>query len=319
MTTDHAPAALAAIDEWERELTSLGRRHIRSAKSTTGHVRKVLAEVAGVLGFELETLPLDRVTRRHLVNAVTLHSQHLAVASVESRVSALRSFFRWATDCEYVTESPAATIRPPRRSRPLPRPLTLDECNSIVAATKYSEAPERDRALLLFVMLTGCRLAEAAGMTLDRLTRDADGNLTGATVMGKGSKERWLPFPSAYVPVLEDWLEHRESYLERTGDVTNGLWVQKRRGQDSPMLTYVAMSKRFKRMMTLGGVTRKGVRVHALRHTFASESLRSRAYNPRELMEQLGHADLRTLQRYTQVGQEDLRKAVDAHPLVGLV
>ncbi|MGI8793316.1 MAG: tyrosine-type recombinase/integrase, partial [Acidimicrobiales bacterium] len=144
-------------------------------------------------------------------------------------------------------------------------------------------------------------------------------------VVGKGNKERELAVPPLVAEALDDYLPTRKACLDRLGVEAETVLISTRSrpvkdrsgrvvGQtvDNPVR---AVSYAVDRILKRAGAKRQGVRVHALRHTFASVGLHEGILNLRELQAALGHASLSTTERYTHVGDDALAAGMRAHPL----
>src|SRR6202162_2075851 len=140
--------------------------------------------------------------RSHLAS---LHRGGLANRSLSRHLSTLRSFFRWACRQGYLAKSPARGLPAPRVPKSLPRAMTLADTDSLLDAPEEGSFPERDRALFELLYATGLRLSEAAGLDLE----DVDSSARMARVVGKGGKERIVPFGEEAEASLRDYLPHR--------------------------------------------------------------------------------------------------------------
>jgi site-specific recombinase XerD len=176
-------------------------------------------------------------------------------------------------------------------------------------------------ALINVALGCGPRLAELAGIQLDSIAGTPP---TAITVLGKGSKERRLALNPLTGATLEEYLDERTDRLRRLAVKEDALWVAVRprrtgRAGGNPTwtiaLTRHGIAEVISRCLEEAGLRRPGVRVHALRHTFATLALTSRAYTLRELQEAMGHESLATTGRYLKVTDDDLVRAATAHPL----
>jgi len=155
----------------------------------------------------------------------------------------------------------------------------------------------RDTAILELLYASGLRVSELTGLDLDDVERGA----RTVRVLGKGRKERIVPFGSKAAHALDAWIERRGA---QAGPLFPG-----RRGRMTPRAVYSVVRAAARR----AGITRK-VSPHTLRHTFATHLLDGGA-DLRAIQELLGHSRLSTTQRYTHVGAEHLLKVYDAaHP-----
>jgi site-specific recombinase XerD len=244
-------------------------------------------------------------------------------ATVARRVAALRTFFAWCYDHDLIAADPAAKLKTPKRRKRLPKALpetaavqALDQAGS---STRW---PERDQLIVALALACGLRLDEVANLRVDQLVGDGPDFLV---VRGKGDKERRLGVPPVVQEALAAYLPTRAAMLDRLGlDAETVIIssrpraVKDRRGNvvastvESSRETVAYVVDRLLRQL---GVRQAQVRVHALRHTFATLGLQAGALNLRQLQAALGHASLATTQLYTEVADDDLAQAMASHPL----
>jgi len=248
---------------------------------------------------EIEMGKVDRWTLRKYLSS--LHRKNKK-SSIARKISTLRSFFKYLVREQRVTANPAKSVSTPKREKPLPSTLTVDEAFRLVEspmeAGKGQQA--RDRAILELLYSSGIRVSEMVGLNLNQL----DMELGIVKVMGKRRKER-------IVPVGSKAIEAVNAYVEERG-VVNGedpLFINSRGGR----LTARSVGRLVKTYTMRSGIFRK-ISPHSLRHTFATHLLDSGA-DIREIQEMLGHASLSTTQRYTHLTMGKLMEVYDkAHP-----
>ena len=228
-----------------------------------------------------------------------LHARGLAPASVARKLAAVRSCYRFLVRRGVVEGNPAREARSPRQPRKLVSFLPIDEATQLVDGRALGGASrERDRAILEILYASGLRVSELAGLDLD----DVDRTERTLRVLGKGRKERIVPYGGAAARALETWLGER-------GEADGALFTNARGGR----LTVRSVHTIVRRSARAAGITRR-VSPHTLRHTFATHLLDGGA-DLRAIQELLGHSRLSTTQRYTHVGAEQLMKVYDrAHP-----
>jgi integrase/recombinase XerD len=226
-------------------------------------------------------------------------------ATVHRKAACLRSFYRHLRR-EGVRESdPTAQLASPRRGRKLPRVLSRDEVNKLLAAPKGTEPVAlRDRALLETMYACGLRASEAIGLELTDLDLQA-GVLR---ARGKGSKERVVPVGRAATKALELYLARGRPKLVGHEEEVH-LFVNFRGGG----LTRQGLYKIVRRHATTAGLADR-MSPHTLRHTFATHLLAG-GCDLRSVQEMLGHADVATTQLYTHLSSERLKDVYfKAHP-----
>ena len=245
--------------------------------------------------------------RSHLAS---LHRGHLGNRSLSRHLSTLRSFFRWACRQGHLAKSPARGLPAPRVAKTLPRALTLADTDALLDAPEDGPFPERDGALFELLYAAGLRVSEAAGLDL----QDVDFSARLARVMGKGGKERIVPFGEEAEAALRAYLPGRAALRHAFDDADAGageepLFVNMRGGR----LTTRSMARLLKRRLRAAGLSAE-LSPHALRHTFATHLLSAGA-DLRSIQELLGHASLSTTQKYTHLDAARLREVYRrAHP-----
>ncbi|MCQ2982496.1 MAG: tyrosine recombinase [Treponemataceae bacterium] len=214
--------------------------------------------------------------------------------TIAKDMSALRSFGTFLCRNQVWEENQALLLEKPHVKRTLPRVLSIEQVDALLAAIDTSEPLGiRDRALFELIYSSGLRISEASGLRLDNVHLDENV----LWVLGKGDKERMVPFGDDARFWLKRWLTEA-----RPGIVKNALvpWVFV--NYQGKQLSRKGIWKRFQDLEALSGVTAK---VHTLRHSFATHLLSGGA-DLRSVQELLGHADLSTTQIYTHVSDEEL-------------
>ena len=226
-------------------------------------------------------------------------------ATIHRKTACLRSFYRHLRRERVRDSDPTATISSPRRGRKLPRVLSRDEVNKLLAAPRGTEpASLRDRALLELMYACGLRASEAIGLELADL--DMDEQVLRAR--GKGSKERVVPVGRAAVEALRIYLERGRAALVR-GKAEPHVFVNFRGGP----LTRQGLYKIVRRHAAAAGLADR-MSPHTLRHTFATHLLAG-GCDLRSVQEMLGHADVATTQLYTHLSSDKLKDVYfKAHP-----
>jgi len=257
---------------------------------------------------------LDTLAVRSYLAA--LHRAGLKNRSIGRHLSTLRSFLRWACREGHLEKNPAKNLRAPRVPRTLPRALTLPDTETLLSTSEDAGLPERERALFELLYATGLRVSEAAGLDVE----DVDLSSKLARVVGKGNKERIVPFGEeaedalrAYLPVRLRLCRTLTPSLSRAREreKTEGepLFVNARGGR----LTTRSMARLLKRRLRAAGLPQE-LSPHALRHTFATHLLQAGA-DLRSIQELLGHASLSTTQKYTHLDAARLAEVYrGAHP-----
>ena len=252
-----------------------------------------------------------------------LYKQGQSRSSVARKLSALRAFVRFLKREGWIESDPASLAVSPKREVKIPAHLSVDEMSRLLETPDTTEPlGRRDRAILELFYASGLRLSELVALDLE------DVNLPGriVRVMGKGRKERLVPFNGATADSLRQWLRDRAGLRAaanpqaptpnsqskprvRRVDASEPLFVNFR----GTRLTGRSVQRLVARYVSSCS-TRFGISPHALRHSFATHLLQ-RGADLRAIQELLGHVQLSTTQRYTHVNAAQLLEVYrKAHP-----
>lgn len=232
----------------------------------------------------------------------TLSRDGLAGRSIARHLSATRRFYQFLLREKLASDNPALDIRAPKSGRPLPKVADVDQLNHLFDSQPDDPLEIRDLCMFELMYSSGLRLAELAGLDLDRV----DLNGGEVRVLGKGSKERLLPVGRKAVAALRAWLPCRAALA---GEGEPALFVSQR-GQ---RLSHRSIQARLNRWGVTHGADQK-LHPHLLRHSFASHMLESSG-DLRAVQELLGHADIATTQVYTHLDFQHLARVYDqSHP-----
>lgn len=300
-----------------QHLTERYLEHLAEERNLSPHtVRAYGGDLDRFLGFLAgEFLGKERKdVRPPEVDALAVRSflAHLARQGVGRRsqaraLSAVRGLFRFACREGVLDTNPAAAVRTPKQPRPLPRHLRPGEVESLVEAASGPEPLAlRDRALLELLYATGLRVGEL--VSLDWTDVDLSGRVL--RVLGKGGKERMVPFGRPAAEALRDWGAASEEVRgEQRGDAEDPVFLNHRGGR----LSSRSVRRILDRYVDAAAVA-AGVHPHTLRHTFATHLL-ERGADLRAIQELLGHSSLSTTQQYTHLEVERLLSVYrEAHP-----
>ncbi|HEV8648172.1 MAG TPA: tyrosine recombinase XerC [Actinomycetes bacterium] len=236
-----------------------------------------------------------------------LRTRGLAPSSMARKGAALRACFKYLARRGLVAASPAADLGTPRGPRRLPVVLKQGQVEELLARPEpVDPVGLRDRAILELLYATGMRVGELCGLGLDDLDLGADA----VRVLGKGAKQRIVPFGAPARAALVEYLSKaRSALLPAAGEVDRrALFFNRRRRPMTPR-DVRGMLERYR-----VGVAPPGTSPHTLRHTFATHLLEGGA-DLRAVQELLGHVALTTTQTYTHVSKERLRQVYEqAHP-----
>lgn len=239
--------------------------------------------------------------------ALELGERGLDPASQARILSTARAFFRWLFETQRLACNPATGLRNPKQPQHLPAFLTEGESQSLLELPAAVDFPSaRLHCLLEFLYASGLRVSELTGLDLQDLLREE----RTLRVLGKGQKERLVPFHEAASVVLDVYLGHRHAFLMQKGlPPTAALFLNQRGGRLTPTSV-----RNFLGDALASAALRARISPHALRHSFATHLL-NRGMDLRAIQELLGHASLSTTQRYTHLDLEQLAKTYEAaHP-----
>ncbi len=248
-----------------------------------------------------------------------------APATVARRTAAIRSFFSWCYSTDRIPADPAAKLEAPKRRKRMPKALTQDmAADALDQAGKGSRWPERDELIIALALACGLRLEEIATLGIDQVQGDPPDALV---VRGKGDKERRLGVPPVVREAMAAYLPTRRQRLTELGLDARTVIISSRprpiKNRSGEVLGQTVESSRESvayvadRLLRRVGGRQAQIRVHALRHTFATLGLREGAFSLRQLQVALGHASLATTQIYTEVADEEIAAAMQLHPLGG--
>lgn len=227
-----------------------------------------------------------------------LVDEGLAPATVSRKISSLRGYFGFLTSEGEVEEDPTEKLEAPRRGRPLPEVLTVEEVEEILRAVEPEhDLAFRDRAMLEVLYGAGLRVSELIELGVRDLLL-GEGLVR---VIGKGSKERIVPLGGRATDALQRYLRELRPRLDR-GESEGVVFLN----QHGRPLSRMGAWKIVRRHVERSGVKRD-VSPHTFRHTFATHLLEGGADLP-AVQELLGHSDITTTQIYTHVDRSYLRE-----------
>ena len=285
------------------------RRHLASERGLSAHtVAAYGVDVAGMLDHaaRMGATVLDDIDAATLRSWLArLRSSGYARSTMARRSSAARVFFAFAVRRGLASSDPAGRLATPKTERRLPRVLSQAEAATLVDLPPRDDPIGlRDRALLELLYATGIRVGELCALDVD----DLDTGRRVVRVMGKGSKERTVPYGVPAARALEQWLT-----LGRPALVTTGAGLALFLGARGRRIDQRAVRRLVHGYLSeMSGGPDLGP--HGLRHSAATHLLEGGA-DLRSVQELLGHATLATTQIYTHVSADRLKASYDqAHP-----
>ena len=296
---------------------------VRAYESDLAQFIDHAAALAGVRRADVKPAHLDRTALRSFL--ADLHKRRRSRATAARKLAAARTLIRYLRREDEIEGDPGAMVSTPKREIRMPAHLSESEMDALLgAASEETALGRRDRAILELFYASGLRLSELTGLDVE------DVNLSArmVRVLGKGRKERLVPFNTTTMKAIRTYLNGRDRIVSeaRGGPAEAGrhktdgrhnhrrdpLFVNYRGGR----LT-VRSVDRLVRKYVAASSTRAGISPHALRHSFATHLLQHGA-DLRSIQELLGHARLGTTQRYTHVNAVQLLDVYrKSHPRAG--
>lgn len=232
-----------------------------------------------------------------------------ARSTLARRAASARTFLRWATRTGVISADPSLRLVAPRRVKTLPGVLKQDEISEVLDVAALSADDQdavhlRDRAMMELLYASGIRVGELVGLDVDDL--DLGSNLV--RVMGKGARERTVPFGGPASTAIAGWLLLGRGQVHTAGSGP-ALFLGRRGGRVDPRQVRRAVHQLMQHVPNAPDVG-----PHGLRHSAATHLLEGGA-DLRAVQEMLGHASLATTQIYTHVSVERLKLSYEqAHP-----
>jgi integrase/recombinase XerD len=291
-----------------------------ASDNTLDAYRRDLADLSEYLAKKRKSLAsADTETLRGYL--ADLDRRGFKSSSVARRLSALRHLFRFLLNDRIRADDPAAILSGPKRSRGLPKVLSIKDVDRLLAGAREAidaaalASPARMRAARLNCLLevlyaTGLRVSELVSLPLSAARRDA----RMIVVRGKGDKERLVPLNSASKTAMVGYLDARAALEKIDNKAPASKWLFPSFGE-SGHLTRQHFARDLKELAGRAGIPPRLISPHVLRHAFASHLLHNGA-DLRIVQTLLGHSDISTTQIYTHVVEDRLKSLVrDLHPL----
>lgn len=249
-------------------------------------------------------------------DAVRQYLTHLGVeqysaATMARKIATLRSFYKWAERRGVAAANPMTAIRTPRQAKRLPKAITIEQVETLLAAPGDADVlGRRDRAMLETLYSTGIRVSELVGLNFQDL--DLPGEAL--RVRGKGKKERIVPLGSHAIGAVNRYLDllredPKFTAVARGAHPQSPLFVNKHGGR----LSSRSVRRKLDKYLKMAGLD-PTISPHTLRHSFATHLLDNGA-DLRSVQELLGHQSLSTTQVYTHLSTQRMQDAYNrAHP-----
>lgn len=249
-------------------------------------------------------LSLEEVRHEHIRGFLELlYRQGLSAKSAARHLAAIRHFFQFLVKEGKLESDPAHEVEAPHLSQSLPKYLSIQQVDSLLAQPDCSTpAGIRDRAMLEILYATGMRVSELLNLRWE----DFEPNLGVVRCLGKGNKERLIPVGRSALGAVEKYIQNaRHRFAKRPG--IPFLFLNQRGGRLSRMGFWKILSDYGRRAGIPVSLT-----PHMVRHSFATHLL-ERGADLRSIQTMLGHSDISTTQIYTHVLKERLRQVYQSH------
>lgn len=306
----HGPSALPA--ELQQALAAFCR-YLTGERARSPHtVRAYQSDVRGLLEYAaadgiVDVSGIGLATLRRWLGAQS--ESGVSRATLARKAATVRSFAAWAVREELLGENPALRLKAPKREKSLPGVLQQQQLKRMLGALE-DDAREgdpmalRNKAMVELLYATGLRVGELVGIDID----DLDPDRRTVRVLGKGNKERTVPYGVPAALAVDDWLRRGRPLLAKPGSGPAAfLGIRGGRVDQRQVRSVVQVA-----LQQLGDTSATGP--HALRHSAATHLLDGGA-DLRAVQEILGHSSLATTQIYTHVSVERLRQSYQqAHP-----
>ena len=291
-------------------------RHIRHYSPHT--ISNYAHDLSYLSALFVDTSP-EKITASHIRRlAAQLHSKQLSARSIARHLSCWHSFFFWFAEQNGLETNPVAGIKAPKRSKNLPKALSVDEAVHLVAHVDGDSAAQAaDHAMFELLYSSGLRVSELVSLDTGYVN-EAGYTSSGwidlterlVHVTGKGNKVREVPVGDAAIEAVIQWLEQRLRLLKTTSQGSRHALFLTARGT---RMSVRSVQLRLKSHAQKLGI-KSQVHPHVLRHSFASHVLQSSG-DLRAVQELLGHSSLASTQVYTALDFQHLSHIYDAaHP-----
>ncbi|MGN0929338.1 MAG: tyrosine recombinase [Alphaproteobacteria bacterium] len=238
-----------------------------------------------------------------------LKENGITAKSQSRKLSAFNSFFLFYLSEGDIKKNPASVIFSPKLEKPLPKYLTKEEIEKLIATAKKLHTNNGIRLDFIMELLyaTGLRVSELVSLPLLAFVKKEY-----IQVMGKGSKERLVPINNTVLEKLDIYLKIRDSFIPKNQTDSKFLFPSKGK---SGHITRFYFYNQLKQIALHAGIDEAKVSPHVFRHSFASHLIAGGA-DLRAVQTMLGHSDIATTQIYTHIMSDKLKSAVEkSHPL----
>lgn len=286
-----------SIQDFTDFLTLSARKSPQTVKAYVGDVQSFLEYATAITS---DITDIDQYVIREWLASDYEHHQ---ASTIGRRIASIRAFFKWAKSAGIVTVNPALAIKTPKKPQSLPKVLSQKQMTQMLQRESDEVIVVRDIAILELLYATAIRVSELCGLDI----ADINFEEMSIKVIGKGNKERIVPFGAPCRGAIEKWISLRSSI--KIVEKQPALFLGARGKRIDPRVVREVV---YKTIEALGEIEKLGP--HAIRHSAATHMMESGA-DLRTLQEILGHSNLSTTQIYTHVSVKRLQDVFNqAHP-----
>lgn len=218
-------------------------------------------------------------------------------------LTVLKSFYNYMLDLGLINVNPCTNIKMPKLEKKLPKFLTIDEVDKLLDIDLKKPIDYRNKAMLEVLYATGVRISELLNLTLSNYNPE-DASIK---VMGKGSKERYVPLSDITIKYLNLYINEYRSFILKT-NTSEYIFVN----YNGKKMSRQGFFKILKELCQKSGIN-KEISPHILRHSFATHLLNNGA-DLRIIQELLGHASISTTEIYSHISNEKIKEDYEKHP-----
>jgi len=241
---------------------------------------------------------LSKVTKNDIIEFMLFQkAQGISSVSISRRLAAIRMFHRFLARERVLKSDPTTLIDSPKLWKKIPETLSLNEVETLISQPDlHSQQGARDKAILETLYATGMRVSELSNLKTNNVNLD----IGFLRCIGKGNKERIIPLGKKAIHAINRYLEFSRKYFLKQ-KISDFLFIS-RSGAKLSRQSVWKLVKRY----ALEAKIKKSIKVHTLRHSFATHLL-ERGADLRSVQEMLGHSDISTTQIYTHIDKERLK------------